>query len=225
MIDIEGTEFADRSAKKGVLALDPNTNSLHVFRIEPYGDSHFISRVGALEVSLAEFMPVNDRSAVLSNLSADRNAREVHVASNSVNVVLRFEFDGKTLRSRGRFAMNAPVRALKMSPEGDSAAIVTGSEPFGGDWRIVLITEPASLADWLQIPDSFPSIRTLQQVLNENGYAAGMADGILGPQTTSAVADYRAQLSDYSENAKSIPELDSAIISSFPVYLLKERQR
>ena len=248
VIDIENTAFADRGSKSGVIVLDPNTNSLHLFRIEPYGDSHFLSRVGALEISLTDYMPVTDRAVVMTDLSTDHKGREIHVASNAANVVLRFEFNGSGLRSRGRFAMSGPVRGLKMSPEGATAAIVTGSEPFGGDWRIVLIANPASLSDWLQIPASFPSIRNLQELLNANGYPAGVADGILGPQTTSAIAAYRRDIAAAAQEGETrsvalaavgsqspepapaapshpspVADLDAAIHSSFPGFLLKNQ--
>lgn len=220
VIDLGNGSFVAEGTRKAVMVLNPNTNKLHMFRIEPYGDKYFLSRRGALEVDLTSFLPVADRKVVMTSLSLDSRAREIHVSSNAANVVLRFEFDGSTLRSRGRFALSAPVQKLKMSADGSAAAIVTGREPFGGDWRIVVIANPSSLSDWLQIPISFPSVRDLQQSLNDRGILTGFPDGILGPQTTTAIDTFWRQSAEDSDPA--ISGLEGAIVSTFPKYVLQQ---
>ena len=111
-----------------------------------------------------------------------------------------------------------------MSENGSAAAIMTGNESFGGDWRIVIIENPSSLADWLQIPASFPSIRDLQRRLNESGMPAGFPDGILGPQTRTAVSSYWQKASAGGADTRDA-ELEAAIFSSFPNYLLNRIEK
>ena len=219
VIRLEDGSFTKDGASHAAVVLDPNTNKLHLFGIEPFSETHFLSRLGSLELELSDYLPVRDRKAVLTELATDATGREIHIGSNTSNVVLRFTFDGNELRSRGRFDLGAPVQRLKMSADGSVAGIVTGREPFGGDWRIVLIMHPAALQDWLQVPASFPSIRNLQEELNDNGLTAGFPDGILGPQTTTAIDNFVNQ--DGGPNL--IPnELRTAIATSFPGYLLDQ---
>lgn len=227
VIDLGDTPFATEGASKAIMVLNPNTNRLSLFRIEPFGDTHFLSRLGALEVNLEKYLPSGAQDAVLTDFSTDVRAREVHVSSNSASVVLRFEFDGTGLNYRGRIATGAPVQRLKISSDGTAAAIVTGRAPFGGDWRITVIENPAALSDWLQVPASFPSIKVLQEQLNAQDLPAGFPDGILGPQTTAAVGDFLSGKGKTSPKDKEPdPEaglLYQSIVSSFPKYLLQEK--
>jgi len=227
VIDLGDTPFSTDGASKAIMVLNPNTNKLSLFRIEPFGNTHFLSRLGALELDLGKFMPSGAQDAVLTDIATDAKGREVHVSSTSASVVLRFDFDGTGLNYRGRIATGAPVQRLEMSSDGAAAAIVTGRAPFGGDWRITVIENPAALSDWLQVPASFPSIKALQEQLNAQDLSAGFPDGILGPQTTTAVGDFLSGKGKTSPTSNE-PDADAqmlyqSIVSSFPKYLLKEK--
>ncbi|APE44606.1 hypothetical protein BOO69_15185 [Sulfitobacter alexandrii] len=229
VIDLGDTPFAVDGARKAIMVLDPNSNRLFLFRIEPFGDRHFLSRIGALEIDLRKYMPPAMQDAVLTDLATDALGREVHVSSNSASVVLRFAFDGTGLVHRGRIATNAPVQRLKMSRDGTAAAVVTGQEPFGGDWRITVIDNPGGLSDWLQIPASFPSVRLIQEQLNARALSAGSPDGILGPQTRAAMAEFLAGEGAVSPEAEK-PDAEAlalyrSIVSSFPKYLASHREK
>lgn len=221
VIDIADTPFADDGGKKAVLVLDPSTSQLKMFRIEPFADSYFISRQGVLEFDVAPHMLKDDRGSTLTNLVADRHGKEILVSSNTSRGVVRVRFDGESLRSKGRFTMGAAVQDLEMTDDGAFAAMVTGNETFGGDWRIVLMAQPSELADWAQIPPSFPSVRKLQEMLQAKGLNAGFPDGILGPQTTDALMEYW-QRRDPSIIAPENEKLESAIFSSFPSLMFEE---
>lgn len=225
VIDLDDTPFASEGATKAIMVLDPNSNQLSMFRIEPFGKTQFLSRLGALQIDLSQFLPTGDHDAVLTDLSTDTKGREIHISSNSASVVLRFGFDGTGLNYRGRIATGAPVQRLEMSDDGAAAAIVTGREPFGGDWRIIMISNPAALSDWLQVPASFPSIRHLQEQLNAQGLTAGFPDGILGPQTTTAITAFLNGAGNSLKAKNPDPAakaLYRTIVSSFPKYLLEE---
>ena len=86
VIDLDDTPFATEGASKAILVLDPNTNQLSMFRIEPFGKTQFLSRLGTLQVDLGKYLPTGDRDAVLTDLATDAKAREIHVSSNSASV-------------------------------------------------------------------------------------------------------------------------------------------
>ncbi|QFT57723.1 hypothetical protein FIU94_02705 [Sulfitobacter sp. THAF37] len=223
VIDLGDTPFAVDGASKAILVLDPNTNRLSLFRIEPFGDRHFLSRLGALEIDLSKYMPSAAREAVLTDLATDAQGHEIQVSSNAADIVLRFSFDGTGLAHRGQIQMDAPVQRLKMSRDGSAAAIVTGSDLFGGDWRITVIGNPGGLSGRLNLPASFPSVRRLQEQLNAQELPAGSADGILGPQTRAAMAEFLARVGPPSGGAQNPDgaalKLYRSIVTSFPKYL------
>lgn len=220
VIDLKDSALATDSSGKGVLVLDPNTNLLSLFRIESFADDHYLSRQNALEVDLTQFLPNADQNATMTEMALDDLGREIHISSNMVKTVLRFRFDGNELVSRGRISTGAPVQRLIMSRDGSNSAIVTGNETFGGDWRVVLISNPTLLNDWLQVPPSFPSVLNLQKSLNEDGWSAGLPDGILGPQTTAAAQEFWSQ---HTENSSTDGDADlkATVLTTFPRFLFE----
>lgn len=170
--------FDRKGQADALLALEPNTGTLHLLRLDP--KSPQLSRVTWYD--LKEIAPPGKWSL----LAASEDGSVIFVGGLGLNEVVRFRRDGDSLVKTGTHPLGeGGLRQIKVSADGALAALVM--RIGDGKDRMHLIWSPVALSE-TQEPTLRPKgerVILLQQALNASGCDVSV-DGTLGPQTKAA---------------------------------------
>lgn len=185
----------------GILIFDPITNQLSFFPIANYGSEIGLRRSERVVEDLSEYFGGVQNQ--FGRLAADDTADAILLAGFDETEVHRLSWDGSGFSYLGKFEMDASVKNIFMSENGEYAAIVTGAPNGTADENseneITLLRKPSSIPKGTPIGDARYSVASLQQEFRNSGDKEVEVDGILGPQTLNAIEKYKNE----SEPARS----------------------
>lgn len=172
-----------RGGVDAVLALEPNTGTLHLLGLD--GATQQFSRVNRVDLG-------GRAPGAFTLLAASRDGAVIFVGGAGQEEILRFQRTDNSLASVGVLNTGTGLRQIEVSPDGTLAALVMRGE--NGLDRIHIIRLPAALGEGrASLPAGGETLQLIQTELNAAGFDLGPADGILGPRTAAAVAEARAR--------------------------------
>lgn len=185
-----------------VLALEPNTGTLHALGLD--SEAQQLSRTDWVDLE-------GSAPGAFAFLAASRDGSIIFVGGPAQENILRFQRKGGSLAPTGILRTGTGLRQIEISPDGTLAALVMrGADNLD---RIHLIHSPGALEEGsANLPFGGDTLRLIQSELNGAGFDVGPADGILGPRTASAIS--RAGVEDISIESGGI-DLKSIIEGVF----------
>jgi len=167
-----------------VLALEPNTGILHLLRLDP--ETRQLSRAGWADLDAAAGQAGASDPGTFNLLAASGDGAVIFVGGPAKGDILRFQREGDDLVQLGLLRSGPGLKGMEISPDGAQAVLVM-RDTAGLD-RIHVIRAPAGLGDGTQaLPRGGNTLRQVQSELDRLGFDVGVADGILGPRTLTAI--------------------------------------
>lgn len=193
-----------------ILALEPNTSTLHLLRLDP--GTQQLAR--ADRIDLAE----GGKAAVpgeFNLLAASGDGSVIFVGGRDREIVLRIQRDGDRLLTIGTLLVGSGLRSLRIGSDGLHAVLVAHDR--GGMDRIHVVRYPGSLAGgWQRLPSQGETLQQVQAELNEIGFSVGRADGMLGPRTLSAIDNLLASEVVYESGENGLKSMIEGVLLTRP---------
>lgn len=119
-------------------------------------------------------------------LAAAENMSSIIVGSRSESRVVVFSHEGDALLGRYAVTLGEPPRAIDLSPDGQTAAILSGGR------SLTLISDPlAWAASQAGGSERSERVAEAQRNLARMGYPVGVVDGIYGFKTKTSVKEFQ----------------------------------
>lgn len=192
LIVAKGIEGQDQIRGSGVLIFDSENKHLTFFPIAEFDGEISLRRSAQTSYNMSGLFGAV--SGNFGRIATDRTGETILVAAFDEENVHRLTWDGVEFEYQGEFKMGASVKGIYLSENGDIAAIVTGNPNGYGredpENEITLIRLPGSLPKDAAVGTTRYSVAKLQQSLKNAGEQEVKVDGILGPETLTAIAKY-----------------------------------